>query len=222
MPVNRRRRLRPTDTRVYRNGTTKTLVVPNSFDQNDLTRLEAAIAATYAVEFAKQARGAAVRTAKVHACSAAYVSSIVKKPKVSQVVDAHFNNVIDKIDCTLEDIVAEFCRIAFFNPQDLLDGDGCLMPMCDWPEHAARAIQGFDVERRSGEDEDVTVLKPRPASKVEALKALLLIKAPYLRDGGSKVPGGALSAPPIVNINFVSVKNGPNSSNATRATETTN
>lgn len=70
-------------------------------------------------------------------------------------------------------VLKELCCIGFVNIKAMLDKNGDLLPMKDWPDDLARAVSGFDVETRTfGKGEDaqvVTTVKPRFWSKPDAL-----------------------------------------------------
>ncbi len=75
-------------------------------------------------------------------------------------------------------IATELRRLATFDPRQMLDADGRVRPMQDWPEDLARAVQGMDVGFREFKDESTEVThKPRFADKLGPLKELARMSA---------------------------------------------
>lgn len=76
------------------------------------------------------------------------------------------------LDATRERVMTEYTRIAFFDPLDMFDDEGRLLPLSEMPEDARRAIAGFDVNvTPAGE----IVTKIKFNSKNVALKDLSTI-----------------------------------------------
>lgn len=82
-----------------------------------------------------------------------------------------------KIEVEVERVVRELAALAFLDPRDLFDANGKLLPVCDIPEQARRAIAAIEVEELYGKEGRQTVnigriKKIRLAAKVPALDLL--------------------------------------------------
>jgi terminase small subunit-like protein len=175
------------ETVIHKGGKIRTRTRREHRNPEDITPKQEVIAATYATELVTKPAGAFTRTARKLGTTPQNVKRTVEIPKVDEVVTQHLNAVLKDADITRERIIEELGTVAFFNVQDLFDDNGNMMHPSMWPEHAARAIQGMDVERRvikgkdGASDEEEIVLKPRAASKIQALEILGRIKIPELR-----------------------------------------
>ncbi len=193
------------ETIIHKGGKVRTRTRREHRSPDELTTKQEVIAATFATELVTKPAGAFTRTARKLGTTPQNVKRTVELPKVDEVVTQHLNAVLKDADITRERIIEELGTVAFFNVQDLFDDNGNMLHPSMWPEHAARAIQGMDVERRVDKDgTEEIVLKPRAASKIQALEILGRIKIPELRRSEFTGPGGGpLTAPPVVHINFV-------------------
>jgi phage terminase small subunit len=84
--------------------------------------------------------------------------------------------VLRRVDVTSERVVREYAAIGFFDPAELFDDAGRLLPVGEMPLAARHAISGIEVEERcDGEGRPTGVLrKIRFAPKAPALNALAL------------------------------------------------
>jgi hypothetical protein len=85
-------------------------------------------------------------------------------------------SLLNRLGVTPERIVQEMARIALSDPRQMLDTQGRVLPMSEWPEDLARAVSGMDVTRRvvrhdDWEEEEITH-KPRLWDKLGSLKEL--------------------------------------------------
>jgi len=125
-------------------------------------------------------------------------AKILARPEVKLAIEERWEDLLRQAGIRPERILLELAAVAFFNPQDLLDANGDLLPMRQWPKRGASAIGGFDVERRAsrkGDEEIVTTtLKPRGPSagaKIDALKLLgLYAKIPFAERREHSGPNG--------------------------------
>ena len=213
MSTNPRQRPEPkkhVETVIHKGGRVHTRTRREHRNADELTPKQEVVADTYATELVTKPAGAFTRTARKLGMSPQNVKNTVELPKVDAVVTQHLNAVLKDADITRERIIEELGCVAFFNSQELYDENGNLMHPSMWPERAARAIMGMDCERRvikgkdGAADEEVIVMKPRAASKNQALEILGRIKIPELRRSEFTGPGGGpLTAPPVVHIHFV-------------------
>ena len=86
-------------------------------------------------------------------------------------------------ELTAENILRAAAALAFSNIQDLVDEDGNLLPIKDWPRDAAAAVQGVEVTKRNlvagdGLQEDVLKIRlwDKPANIQVLMKHLGLLK----------------------------------------------
>ena len=175
------------ETIVSKGGKRRIRIHHEGCDPSELTPKQEIVATTYANEVVERPTGAITRTARKVGMAPQNVKNVLNIPKVDNVVTQHLNAVLKDEHITRERIIEELGTVAFFNIQDLFDDNGNMLHPSMWPEHAARAIQGMDVERRTikgkdgADDEEEIVLKPRAASKIQALEILGRIKIPELR-----------------------------------------
>lgn len=88
------------------------------------------------------------------------------------------SSILVRCGVTPDLIAQELRRIATFNPKDMLDENGLMRPMHQWPDDLARAVQGMDVSRREYKDDSVEVThKPRFADKLGPLRELAKMSA---------------------------------------------
>ncbi len=107
----------------------------------------------------------------------AEVAKLFKHPAIVGRIE-HYRQMADrKLEVSIERIAKEVARIAFYDPRELYDEAGQMIPLERLPEDIARAIAGVDVKDIAvgkGEQRQVvgTVKKYRLASKIDALTLL--------------------------------------------------
>ncbi len=77
---------------------------------------------------------------------------------------------VEAAELSVADVVRELRGILLADPLDMLDADGGIKPLEQWPQPLRRALSGFDVDARTGK----VMAKPRFWNKLEAAKLLLL------------------------------------------------
>ena len=86
-----------------------------------------------------------------------------------------FNEVYERLDLVPTRTIAEIAKIALFDPAQLYDEDGSLLPMRKIPRNARAAIQAIEevthYDRKTGEPVR-KVVKYKIASKIDALEML--------------------------------------------------
>jgi phage terminase small subunit len=87
-----------------------------------------------------KARGAA---AEVNA------SKLLRNPKVKAAIEKVQKRAADKAEISQQRILEEEGRLAFLNPQGLVNEKGKLLDLHELPEDVARAIVGLDVVRQN-------------------------------------------------------------------------
>lgn len=86
--------------------------------------------------------------------------------------------LLAKCGVTPELVITELRRIASYDPKQMLDANGNVLPMQQWPEDLTRAVSGMDVSRREYRDDSTeTTHKPRFADKLGPLKELARMSA---------------------------------------------
>lgn len=90
----------------------------------------------------------------------------------------HYRKIAEsKLEVTVQRIVQETARIAFFDMRNLVDDDGNAIPLQELDEDTARALNGMDIEELyadKGKDREavVRVKKYKHVQKMEALRLL--------------------------------------------------
>ncbi len=98
--------------------------------------------------------------------------------------------VLAKYEITEGRILKERAKIAFFDMKSLLDDDGNLLPVSQWPEDAGAVINGLKIaEKAMGSKEDsfiITTTDLKLSSKDSSLQALEKIQGMYEQDNKQK------------------------------------
>lgn len=135
-------------------------------------------------------------------------SKRLARPEIRAAIEERKAEAIAAIGVTNLRTLRELVACAYFNPKALLDpATGDLLPMHEWPDDAAAAIIGCDIEalyEGSGKDRVRigNVLKPRAAPKVEAIKLLMQYQKMLVEKHEHAGPGGKPLAPPMIGITF--------------------
>lgn len=77
---------------------------------------------------------------------------------------------VKSVELTVERVKEEYGRIAFLDIRTLFAEDGNLKPISEWPEDAARAVAGIEVEEAS--DRHGRIHKVRIINKISALDSI--------------------------------------------------
>lgn len=122
-------------------------------------------------------------------------SRLLSHAKVSQAIAEKQGKTLAKLDISVERILLERARLAFFDPAKLLDNTGRPLPFQDIDEDTRRAIAGIDVEDLydgGGKDREKigTVVKFKLADKNASLTALEKINGMY---SSGDEPAGVLN-----------------------------
>lgn len=128
----------------------------------------------------KNARNAAIRAGFSAASAHVTAHRLLKKANVASEIARREAEIAQKCDVSVEKIMREYARIAFFDPGDFFNDDGTLRPISEIPEDARRAISSLDINKlRSVQGDDVRieeiVRKIRTSSKVGCLDSLARI-----------------------------------------------
>lgn len=127
------------------------------------------------------------------------LSHVVVKAAIEQVrvdeqvrTESHIAQVVSDLDLTVERLLREAMRIAFFDIRKLYGPDGSLKALHELDDDTAAAITGIDVQELwggSGEDRQVigVVKKWKAAAKDKALDMLFKHRNLYAADNDGKV-----------------------------------
>lgn len=135
-------------------------------------------------------------------------SRLLKNVKVREEIDRHHAEVVEKVKhetgITLERVIRELGRIAFFDPRKLFDKDGNPLPITELDDDTVAAVAGLDVLEEyegSGEDRRVVgyVKKWKLATKDGALDKLMKHLGGYAKDNGQTKPDATPVAPQVDN-----------------------
>ena len=108
---------------------------------------------------------------------------LLKNAKIKVEIDRRMGKLSKKLEITAENVLKEMSRLAFYDPADLYDTAGNLIPVKDLPEDTRRAIKGWDVDVEEveylGRDGKVT-----RRARTSSVKPRMADKRPVLRDLG--------------------------------------
>lgn len=98
---------------------------------------------------------------------------LMRNPRIVELLGHRAARVANKAGLSAEKWAAEIAAISHFDPGELYDAQGCLIPLPQLPEHVRRAIGSIDIETRMvGKGEDavpVTTTRIKPCDKNSAL-----------------------------------------------------
>ncbi len=108
--------------------------------------------------------------------------SLLKNPKMKAEIEKRLGKLQDRLELSAERVLLEMKRLAFYDPGDLYDKEGKLLPVNKLPEDTRRAVKGWDVEQNESSYIDGkgdtyrvdrhTTIKPRMADKRPVLRDL--------------------------------------------------
>ena len=102
---------------------------------------------------------------------------LLRKPKIAAAVEAGKARQLEKAELSATRVLEELRRIGTFDPADLFDDDGHLLPIKQIPKEARAAIAGLEVaqanlNRTDGKKDDEYLHKIKLANKNHALEVL--------------------------------------------------
>lgn len=143
--------------------------------QPKLTELQRRFVLEYVEDF--NGKEAAIRAGYSPKSAKAQASALLANPIIQTELTKAREAITERVTVTVQDIVAELARVAFFDVRTLFDEAGNLKPVSELDDNAARALAGIDVvnERRETDD-DVSVHEYTKRIKVaDKLKALEML-----------------------------------------------
>lgn len=140
---------------------------------NKLTQCNAFAAAyleTLDAEEAAKAAGFTGNRAKLQG----HASAMLRDPVVRTTIERQYRSIMAKTAATVERVWEEISYTAFLDPACLFSADGEPLPMCDIPEHARRALLGYEVKEGTiGEDGAFIERKLKFGGKDKAIDKLM-------------------------------------------------
>ncbi|MHB8255864.1 MAG: terminase small subunit [Acidiferrobacterales bacterium] len=115
---------------------------------------------------------AAIRAGYSPKTAHAQASRLLKKVKIQELIRIRQTELTERYNVTIDKIVKEYARLAFFDPKLCYDAQGNLLPVPAMPEDARRVLAGFDLEVTKDGKEVIHVRKVRMADKIRALDSL--------------------------------------------------
>lgn len=137
---------------------------------------------TFVLEYLKDgnATQAAIRAGYSARSAGAIAAETLKNPNVSAAIEARRAKAVAKLEISVERVLAERARLAFYDPAKLL-GVQSIEDIKNLDEDTRRAIQGFEVGP-GGE------VKVKAAEKEKSLAALEKHLGMYKDDSGAAPP----------------------------------
>ena len=89
----------------------------------------------------------------------AIASELLTNPNIQAYLRDQIEKRSAKAKIDIELILSHLYNMAFFDPRELLDDDGDLLPPSQWPDVAARVIQGLDIQTTIDEKGKLVTVK---------------------------------------------------------------
>lgn len=100
-------------------------------------------------------------------------STLLRRPAIAAYIEELRYAACLRNNITLDDIINQYARIAFFDPRSIYDETGKLLKMIDFDDVAATAIASYDQEEiGAGEYNIGTLKKVKPYDRIVALDRL--------------------------------------------------
>ena len=122
---------------------------------------------------------------------------LLKKPEIAAAIESLRNEHAKNTGLTVERVLTEAMRLAFFDIRKLTDAEGNPIPINQLDDDTAAAIQGLELatERSRDEDGSVTVVrKYKIADKNAAVERLFKYLGLFQKDNDQNNPAKALQA----------------------------
>ena len=159
-----------------------------------LTPKQEKFVAEYLVDL--NATQAAIRSGYSVKTATAIGTENLRKPQIADAIAVKQGKALRKLDISVERILLERARLAFFDPRKLLDNTGRPLPLQDLDDDTAAAIAGlkvsdkYDTPPDGGERTVSTVLEYKLADKNASLTALEKVNGMY---SSGDEPAGVLN-----------------------------
>lgn len=106
----------------------------------------------FAQEYLKDsnAQQAAIRAGYTPNSARKYAHVLLRKPEVQQHLNEARKEIHDQAGMELQSLLAEYAKVAFFNPRRLFDEKGNAIPFADLPPDVASAITSYEIVNHQG------------------------------------------------------------------------
>lgn len=133
----------------------------------------------FVLEYVEDFNGkeAAIRAGYSERSAKARASILLADPVIQTELAKAREAIAERVTVTVQDIVTELARVAFFDIRTLFDENGNLKPVAELDDNAARALAGIDIVNEKREtDDDISVHEYTKRIKVaDKLKALEML-----------------------------------------------
>ena len=122
---------------------------------------------------------------------------LLKKPEIAAALERQRNEHAKNTGLTVERVLTEAMRLAFFDIRKLTDAEGNPIPINQLDDDTAAAIQGLELATERSRDEDgsgTVVRKYKLADKNAALERLFKHLGLFQKDNDQNNPAKALQA----------------------------
>jgi phage terminase small subunit len=155
---------------------------------------QARFVAEYLIDL--NASKAAIRAGYSPKTAGSQAFDLLKKPEIVAEVDRQRQIHAENTGLTVERVLKEAMRLAFFDVRKLVDKDGNPIPVSELDDDTAAAIQGLELASERSRDEDgqeTTVRKYKVADKNSAIERLFKHLGLFDKDNKQKNPGDAMT-----------------------------
>lgn len=154
---------------------------------------QARFVAEYLVDL--NASKAAIRAGYSPKTAGSQAFDLLKKPEIVAEVERQRQIHAEKTGLSVERVLKEAMRLAFFDIRKLVDKDGNPLPLNQLDDDTAAAIQGLDVASVGNAEMGVgQVLKYKIADKNSAIERLFKHLGLFEKDNKQNNPGDAMAA----------------------------
>ena len=84
---------------------------------------------------------------------------LLKKVEIAARVDELRSELRQRHAVTVDRVIEEYAKIAFFDPRRLFHADGSIRPVSDWGDDVAGAVGGLEVMEIGNDDDMIGMLK---------------------------------------------------------------
>ena len=138
---------------------------------------------------------AAIRAGYSPKTAGAQGFDLLKKPEIAAAIEKKRSQHAASTGLTVERLLTEAMRLAFFDVRKLTDADGNPIPINQLDDDTAAAIQGLELATERSRDEDgqaTVVRKYKVADKNSAIERLFKHMGLFDKDNKQRNPGDAM------------------------------
>jgi phage terminase small subunit len=111
----------------------------------------------------------------------------LKKPEIQVAIQKQRDKRVNNLDITIDRVLRERAKLAFFNALDMFNPDGTMKPITEISPDVAAALSGVDIKSTVGEDgQPAQILKFKNHDKNKALDALDKYLGLYEKDNAQR------------------------------------